>query len=160
VRARLYRVRYDIRRIGVRWADCYHIERNPRGTGFHAHLFQHGDYIEQSLLQTLCERRGMGFPYITAWRPTSIRAHGYALKEATGYGLKGAARSETLRDYLAMNGGRLVHASREFWRDASAERGVPPRPLSGVAAARRVYAERTYGPREAFSLADWKLERG
>lgn len=154
-RARLKRVRYDIRQAGVNWHDCYHVERNPKGTGYHAHLFQHGDFIDQSVLQTLCERRGMGFPFITRWEPTSIRAHGYALKQATGYGLKGAARSATLSEYLANNGGRLVHASRGFWRDGSTGRR-----LTGMDAARRVYAERRYGPRERFSLAEWKLERG
>lgn len=154
-RARIKRVRYDIRRAGFEWNDCYHVERNPRGTGYHAHWFQHGEYVSQHVLQELCQKRGMGYPFVQKWEPTSIRAHGYVLKQATGYGLKGAHRSDTLREYLANNGGRLVHASRGFWRD-----GESGGRLAGMDAARRVYAERKYGPREPWSPVDWKLERG
>lgn len=152
-RARLKRVRYRCRQDVRNWQDCYFIERNPNGTGFHAHGYQWGGFLAQSRLQQHCLREGVGYPWIAKWEPTSVRAYGYAMKHATGYGLKLAQRSETLREYLDWNGGRLIHASRGFWRD-----GARGGRLAGVDAARRVWRERAFGPSPAWSLADWKLE--
>jgi hypothetical protein len=115
-RGRIRRWRYFVRQDGYAWQDVFFVERNPKGTGFHAHLYQHGDWVPQAVLQEHAQRSGMGFPDIRRWREVDHGGYAYGLKSATGYGLKGAARSESLTGYLADNGGRLFHASRDFWR--------------------------------------------
>jgi len=152
-RARFKRLRYRCREVVPLWQDCYSVERNPEGTGFHAHGYQWGGFIAQRRLQALCLREGFGFPYIRAWHPTSERAYGYALKAATGYGLKGAQRSETLGEFMALNGGRFVHASRDFWREGA----KGPR-LAGIDAARAVWRERKFGPAVRWDTSEWRLE--
>jgi hypothetical protein len=94
-------------------------ERNPRGTGYHGHLMQHGDYIPQAQLQDMTGGR---IPYVEKLRGGSSGA-GYALKGAGGsrYMLKGAGGSEALREHLELNGGRIVHYSRGFFRSQSGD---------------------------------------
>lgn len=91
---------------------CYSIEPNPKGTGNHAHAWQHGPRkIPQAALQEACHRVGLGFPDIRRWRNRG-GATGYGLK-GIGYGMK----SDDLETFLDLNGGRLVHATRDFFRD-------------------------------------------
>jgi hypothetical protein len=96
----------------VEWA--YHLEENPRETGFHAHAWQHGDYVPQDELQDVCRSAGLGIPFINRMRQRTGRSGGVS------YGLKGVRygmKSEDLSGFLDLNGGRLVHATRNFWRD-------------------------------------------
>jgi hypothetical protein len=144
-RSRLYRVRWFIRDAGYRWEDCVHFEPNPRGTGHHAHLWQWGDYVPQHELQTLTKRAGMGIPYIQRIRSAAAFSH-YGLK-GVRYGLKGVDGGPEI--YLQANGGRLVHASREFWRDASGRR------ISRVRGAVREARRLAYGEAEG----RWLLQR-
>jgi hypothetical protein len=119
VQARINRVRYDLRALGLAWEDTWVVERNPKGTGFHAHLWQHGSYVRQDVLQEVTQRRGMGIPWIQAWRAPQGASVTYGLKSIT-YGLKGArGGSEGLTEHLTLNGGRLIHASRGFWRNGA-----------------------------------------
>jgi len=146
-RARFKRVRFNIRNAGFSWNDCYHVERNPRGTGYHAHLWQHGDYVPQRDLQRMCLREGMGYPDIRQVQELG-RSTSYGLKAALGYGMKGV-ESSTGEQYLALNGGRLVHASRGFWRDGEG------RAISGIRGAVRVARLEAYGEPEG----RWLLQR-
>lgn len=92
----------------VEWA--WAVERNPRGTGFHAHGIQHGSYIPQRELSELWGNRRVDIRAIT--RPD---AQTYHLKEAmrVTYAVKGS-RTPTWRDHLIINGDRAVHFSRGF----------------------------------------------
>jgi hypothetical protein len=151
IRSRVKRLTYDVRAAGFSWNVAWHVERNPRGTGHHIHAFQWGDFIDQRKLQRLAQKRGMGFPDIRAWHQVGVVGTAYGMKAATGYGMKGAG--ESLLDYLAINGGRLVHASRGFWRD-----GPTGGRLSGIDAARAVAVGRVHGPREPglWRLVGWQ----
>jgi hypothetical protein len=151
IRSRVKRLTYDVRSAGFSWNVAWHVERNPRGTGHHIHAFQWGDFISQRRLQELTARRGMGFPDIRAWHQVGTVGTAYGMKAATGYGMKGAG--EALTEYLAINGGRLVHASRGFWRD-----GPEGGRLAGIDAARAVAVGRVHGPREPglWRLVGWR----
>lgn len=150
VRRRVRRVAFELRHEGFSWNCCWHVERNPRGTGHHVHAYQWGDFVAQSKLQTVCSGNGMGYPDIRKWEQVGTRGTMYGMKHAVGYGMKGASTREGLSEYLALNGGRLVHASRGFWREGR----DGPR-INGIDGARAVALERVYGPRERGGV--WKL---
>ncbi len=100
-----------LRADGYRWEWAWAIEANPRGTGFHAHGVQHGDYVKQALLQ---ERWGGRIVDVRALKQPGAGV--YAVKEAlrvAGYVTKGAA-GEMLPEHLERNGGRAVHWSRGY----------------------------------------------
>ncbi len=122
VRGRMARVKHGLGVLGYRFEWVWTVEANPRGTGHHAHFWQHGDYVPQPALQGVAAREGMGYPWIgrfQANRP-SDGAQGpsavtYGMK-GVGYGLKGAAAVSGLPEHLRLNGGRLQHHSRGFFR--------------------------------------------
>ena len=93
----------------VEWA--WALERNPRETGYHAHLIQHGDYIPQRVLETRWGGRRVDI------RQVKATAGQYVLKEArtvAGYPVKGT--HSDLAGHLAINGRRVYHASRWYHR--------------------------------------------
>jgi hypothetical protein len=122
IRPRMKRLRYSLQKCGIEHAWCWHVEPNPAGTGHHVHYFQRGAFVPQSLLSELADREGMGrVATVQRWRPTQA-ATTYGVKLAgVRYGLKLAEESDTMSGYLAANGGRLVHASRGFWRNREGE---------------------------------------
>lgn len=98
---------------------AYHVEPNPKGTGNHIHAWQHGpEKIPQGELQEACERDGLGIPDIRRWENRGGGA-GYGLK-GIGYGMK----HEDLETFLSLNGGRLVHHTRGFFRDRADGEGL------------------------------------
>lgn len=94
----------------LEWA--WATERNPKGTGVHVHLVEHGPHkVPQDLLQDLW---GRIVDIRAIRRPAAGR---YAVKEALsvcGYAVKGATARGNLDGHLAINGGRAVHMSRGF----------------------------------------------
>jgi hypothetical protein len=101
----------NLRNDGYRWEWAWAIEANPKGTGYHAHGVQHGDYVSQAHLQQRWGGR------IVDVRALSRPGAGvYAVKEAlrvAGYVTKGTAGGG-LVDHLGRNGGRAVHWSRGY----------------------------------------------
>jgi hypothetical protein len=102
---------------GYDWEWSWSVERNPAGTGLHVHACQHGAHkVPQEALQ---ERWG-AIVDVRAVRNLRDRqgVATYTVKEAlkvAGYTVKGAtASAESLRDHLAVNGGRVAHWSRGF----------------------------------------------
>lgn len=115
---RIKRTRQALRRMGVPAGEwCYTIERNPKGTGYHAHCLQTGPYIPQDALQTACERGGAGIPYINAIKREGIWSSRYGLKGfgADGYGLKTFRPNGDPTEALRINNGRLEHHTRAFY---------------------------------------------
>jgi len=111
-------IRRNVKRIGRdpgKW--CWTIERNPKGTGYHAHCLQVGPSIPQDELQDCCERAGAGIPYINAIRRTGQWTSRYGLKSfgADGYGLKSFRPDGDPKEALRINHGRLEHHSRGFY---------------------------------------------
>lgn len=115
---RIKRTRQALKRMGLdpgEWS--YTMERNPKGTGYHAHCLQSGPYIPQNALQTACERGGAGFPHINAIKRKGIWTSRYGLKGfgADGYGLKTFRPDGDPTDALRINNGRLEHHTRGFF---------------------------------------------
>lgn len=109
-RSRISRVVYDLHSLGFLWEHWGAVEVNPRGTGFHFHAWQRGDFVPQGILQRVCDRRGMGYPDIRKWRRVGGGSPGaaYGLKASAAYGLKGES-------VLDLNGGRFGSHTREFF---------------------------------------------
>lgn len=124
VRARMFRLAYDIRQSRRHLQWCWHVEANPAGTGHHVHFWQRGQWIAQAALVSMARRRGMGEVVdIRRWKAKGGAAVTYGVKLAgINYGVKDVERDDTMPRYLADNGGRLVHASRGWWlrRDGTA----------------------------------------
>lgn len=133
VRARMKRIRYDLQAELPSWSWCWHVEPNPKRTGHHVHFWQRGSYVPQRLLSEVADKRGCGGVVdVRRWRPPTRGGTNYGVKMAgVSYGMKMAEATATQLAYLQANGGRLVHASRRFWRDNI---GAPCGQRAGMAA--------------------------
>ncbi len=141
IRFRMKRLTYRVREeVGpVCWS--WHVEPNPKGTGHHVHALQHGSFIPVRRLSALAQREGMGRVVDIRRVRAGDRAGWYGLKmAAAAYTLKLARQEESYRQYLAANGGRLVHTSRGFWRDTDGSR------IKGVRGARERALREAFGP--------------
>lgn len=115
---RIKRIRQALKRMGVPAGEwCYTLEKNPKGTGYHAHCLQTGVYVPQDLLQTACQRARAGFPYINAIKRQGVWTSRYGLKGfgADGYGLKGFRPNGDPAEAMRINNGRLEHHTRGFY---------------------------------------------
>lgn len=102
-----------LRRSGtVEWA--WTIERNPRGTGYHAHALSHGDYMRKELMR---ERWGGRFVDV---RRVAATATGYLAKcqQLAGYQQKDADK------HLEINGGRAIHMTRGYLHGRTAREAL------------------------------------
>lgn len=112
-RAQVRHWMFRVRREYPGWEMGWAIERNPRGTGFHAHGVQHGPFVPQAVLQ---ERWGGRIVDIRALRRPAAGV--YAVKEAVrvaGYTVKGGTENfDGLQEHLAINGHRAAHFTRGF----------------------------------------------
>lgn len=118
----------------------FHVEPNPEGTGYHAHVVQHGPRkINKDALDQASFRAGAGLTRVRKVQHVDGLAE-YGLKGAAlaAYGLKGAAEGS---EYLRLNGGRLGHYSRGFFR--SLDGGT-----LAVREAERLALVALYGPME------------
>lgn len=111
-------IRRNLKRMGRDPGEwCLTMERNPEGTGYHAHCLQRGRQIPQEELQEACARAGAGIPHINSIKREGIWTSRYGLKGfgADGYGLKTFRSKGNPRDALRINRGRLEHHSRGFF---------------------------------------------
>lgn len=116
IRARMKELRYRLVCAERQCDWVWTVEANPRGTGHHVHAWQRGSYLPQRELSALARRCGMGtVADVRKWVTPDDDSVGYGLKNASvGYGLKDASGEGSL-GWLALNGGRLTHQSREFF---------------------------------------------
>ena len=136
------------RRLGF-WEDAYHVESNPSGIGYHAHVWVPGTvaltYEEVALA---AKRAGMGLVLeeITA-APITTESDLPLLK----YGLKVPLEapavdadqvSDRIQHYLDINGGRLVSQTRGFWVDPDTGGRLGGRRQASTAALRQHYNTR------------------
>ena len=116
-RTRINRTREYLKRFGQdpgEWVS--HVESNPRLTGFHAHVWQHGPVkLDKDALDQAAFRAGAGLTRVRKVR-SEVGVASYGLKGvgSMGYGLKGADGDPM--EYLRLNGNRLTHQSRGFFR--------------------------------------------
>lgn len=102
---------HALRKRGYRWLMFWAVEENPKGTGYHGHCVQHGDFVPWKVLLRLWDSRLQ-----------VERIH--VDVEATKYVIKGAAASNyvtkgttsDLDKHRSMNGGRSAHWSRGYMR--------------------------------------------
>ena len=125
-------LRQRLRRRGLEVEWCWTVEANPRETGHHLHAAQHGSFIPQAMLSESAASVGMGeVAWIERARTGPQGAH-YGLKGAL-YPMKGASDpGAALWSFLDVNGGRLHHHTRGFFRD-----GPGGKMLTAVEARRR-----------------------
>jgi hypothetical protein len=119
----------------------WHVEPNPEGTGYHAHAVQHGPRkINKDALDQASFRAGAGLTRVRKVQHVDGLAE-YGLKGAAlaAYGLKGATEGT---EYLRLNGGRLGHYSRGFFRSQDGE-------TIAVRLAERLAMTALYGEQEA-----------
>jgi hypothetical protein len=115
---RIKRIRQALSRMGLDAGEwTYTIEKNPKGTGYHAHCLQRGSYIPQDHLQEACERARAGIPYINKIKREGVWTSRYGLKGfgADGYGLKGYRPSGDPGEALRINNRRLEHHTTGFY---------------------------------------------
>lgn len=111
----------------------WHIEENPGENGHHAHAWQHGNYIPQGLITATAKKLGMGkVTHVSKLRSVGAASR-YGLKGLT-YGLKGVLAEEEGEKYLGLNGRRLSHQSRSFFRSPEGGK-LPVREAERLAAA-------------------------
>lgn len=118
------RMRQVVRRLRneiITFEHVWHVESNPGGTGNHIHGWSWGARPSMPLLSDAAFRAGMG---------ENVDVRRWITRQSEdpmiAYGMKGAlaessrtALSPATKDFLALNGGRLVHASRSFYRDGA-----------------------------------------
>lgn len=117
-RERMKLIRRNLKRFDVPPGEwCWTLEKNPEGTGYHAHAIQRGRYLPQDELQEACLRSGAGIPYINAIKRTTQWTSRYGLKGfgADGYGLKTFRPNADSREALRINSGKLEHHSTGFY---------------------------------------------
>jgi hypothetical protein len=101
------RVTTKVRSKGYTREHCYTVEPNREETGLHVHAWVRGDVVPEHVLNGICADIGIGKP--------DVRRLDYDGPQF--YGIKRAQSDDTRADHLALNGGRLVHSSRRFFRD-------------------------------------------
>ncbi len=117
----VYRLRQEVEDVNLAW----HVEPNPKGTGHHGHGWHYGrQKLPQARMSAIAAGLGMGeFVRVNKLRCDPAKPIGYGLKLAgVGYGLKATQAQETITTYLDANGGRMVHATRGYWRDGQGNR--------------------------------------
>lgn len=115
LRDAVYNCVSHVREKAGRFDHVYVVEWGTEG-GLHVHLLQHGDFIPYEVLQEGAVGAGFGsIVYIQRITPGTERcAADYLLKIPRHCG--GGVSDVGLRRYLKINGGRLIHASKGFWR--------------------------------------------
>jgi hypothetical protein len=116
------------------------VERNPKATGYHAHAWQHGpSKVDKDALDVAAHRSGAGWTNVQRVK-SNVGASFYGLKGVggMGYGLKEAQGDPV--EHLRLNGGRLTHQSRGFFRSEDGS-------TLAVRAAERLALEKMSGGR-------------
>ncbi len=146
VQRRMNRLREYRRRGGAAGEWVWHVEQNPSGTGHHVHAWQWGPQpLSTEDVRTASVRAGLGHVVnVESVRAAVGRDTGVLLgRGAMAYGMKSVLVSHSGADltaeqehFLRMNGNRLGHASRGFWRDEDGQPAGGRRPAVRAALRR------------------------
>jgi hypothetical protein len=110
-RERVKTLVHSLRRLGYRVQLFWAVEENPKGTGWHVHAVQHGDYVPWKVLLRLWDARVK----IERIRVT-VEASRYVIKGAAAANYVTKGTTTDLDAHRARNGGRAAHWSRGFMR--------------------------------------------
>jgi hypothetical protein len=131
--------RRTFRRRGVSDAEfAYSVEPYTSGGQHHVHGYAWGQVHDHSLFSAAARSSGLA----------DVRVERVYHHANLAYSVKAMADDRLRPRFLAANGGRIVHASRAFWRgpDGSPVRGGFPAVPTAYAAAQRPPAEVACGP--------------
>lgn len=128
ISGRVNKLREALRAGGQLWQDAYHVHRNPAGTGMHVHLWGWGRGLHGGEVCSIAQGLGMGLD--VDLRPAFVPAPNPGQPPRITYGMRACidrpvgvtAMWPEAAEYLAVNGGKVVHATRGFWRDATTGR--------------------------------------
>ena len=128
----------DLRADGLIFEYCYTVELSA-SLRPNLHALHHGDRISSIRLRSALARAGgQGNTEPLEFPKTMCR---YIVKlPLAGHDDPSVDASAALDLHARLNGGKILHASRRFWRDANGS------PLSGVRAARLVARSQPTGP--------------
>jgi hypothetical protein len=129
-----------LRRAGRKVEYAFHVEANPERTGNHVHMWTWGDPLAEWAVMDAASRAQMGLEVDV--QPCSIPP---GEPSRLWYGMKAVVERPAevtelwpeAEAYLHLNGRRLHHATRNFWRD-----GPGGARLDGVRPAITVARER------------------
>jgi hypothetical protein len=117
IQGRIRGFRRRVRRKVPRWQDLFHVECNPSKPGTHVHMWQWGGRPSLALVRESATAAGMG-PHVHVEPRAAPRG------APLGYGMKSILDSPVsegltpeIDDFLVLNGERLHHQTRDFWRD-------------------------------------------
>jgi hypothetical protein len=120
IHRKLKAFRRVMQRGGRVYADLAHAEPNPGRSGSHLHIYYWGDPISRHDVRSAAVRAGFG-----EWSGIELvrTPAGIPLTYGMKIVLQGSPDVEELptaaRDFLALNGGRPGHATRNFYRDGA-----------------------------------------
>jgi hypothetical protein len=120
VRGRVARFRQILGRGGTPVEYAYHVELNPSGDQQrHLHMWMRGQ-VSETQIRDAATRGGMGqVALVTAHRPApgEIPLLTYGMKACLQRPVGATKLWPAAEAFLEANGGRLLHATRRFWRD-------------------------------------------
>lgn len=113
VRQTMQRIARALRREGpMEWA--WHVERHAASNGSHVHAWLHSSSLAPSDIRTIASAAlGGRITFVVRAEPLT---KSYGFKEVLW------ADDRAALQYLAANGGTLLHTSRGFWRDVNGQR--------------------------------------
>jgi hypothetical protein len=106
-----------LRRTTTGFSWCYYIEYNESKKMAHAHAFTHGPWMHNGTLSEYSQNIGLGHvDYRTVQEGSFPYFYPTKLLRLDNYSSSKTARSG-INAYLDLNGGRIHHNSRDFFRD-------------------------------------------
>lgn len=119
VRDSMKSFRRNMNRKVAGWQDCYHVERNPSGVGNHIHAWawSASGSLTRDVVRDAAARADMGWADVQPRRAPEGASLSYGLKAVLQGDPTAALLPPATADFLSINGGRLLHATRGFWRD-------------------------------------------
>lgn len=140
IRGRVNRYRQHLRAQGLAVQDTYHVEANPRGTGNHLHMWIWGDLLLEPTVRNAALSAGMGreVDVRAAYLPEQgVPALTYGMKAVLDRPRHTSSMPVQAEHYLELNGQRLLHSTRSFWRDAATGETLAGVRAAAVAARKR-----------------------